>query len=351
MAKVKLWGKNMAYYHSLGYLGKQGDIIDVYVEDLLEGSHSEIEILCDMCKKNKITLPYKRYTRVVRETGSYVCRDCALKKTSLTIQRKYGVSSPAQLEEVRNKMKQTSLERYGVENYSQTKEWKEKYRQICLEKYNVENVFQLPSIKEKIKQTSLQRYGTEHPFQSTEIKDKQRDTMVERYGVPHVSQIPTVREKIANTFFTNGTIPTSKQQRYLNILFDGKLNYPIKHYCADICLPEEKIIIEFDGSGHDLEVRLGTCTQEKFSQREIIRSNIIKREGYKQIHIISKTDKLPSDAMLYQILSIAKEYFSNTSHSWINFDIDNSKIINAENKLVGGVFFDYGKLRKIKNVS
>ena len=62
--------------------------------------------------------------------------------------------------------------------------------------------------------------------------------------------------------------------------------------------------------------------------------------------IISSKDLLPSDEILLQMLSDAKQYFSDyQNHSWIEFDIDNSVIRNAENK--NGVSYDFGKLRKI----
>ena len=65
------------------------------------------------------------------------------------------------------------------------------------------------------------------------------------------------------------------------------------------------------------------------------------------MRIISLKDKLPSDEILLQMLSEAKQYFFDyPNHSWIEFNIDTSTVRNAEQK--DGVFFDYGKLRKIK---
>ena len=151
--------------------------------------------------------------------------------------------------------------------------------------------------------------------------------------------------------YKNNTQKTSKQQFYLHNLYGGELNYPIKYYDVDICLLDEKIAIEYDGSGHELNVKLGRMTQEEFNQKETIRNIIIKKEGYKQIRIISSKDLLPSDKILLKMLSIAKEYFNTTSHTWVNFDIDNSRIINAENKDINGVFINYGELRKIKEIA
>lgn len=64
--------------------------------------------------------------------------------------------------------------------------------------------------------------------------------------------------------------------------------------------------------------------------------------------IINKTVKLPTDQILLQMLSEAKQYFSETSHSWITYDIDNSLMLNAVNKDVGGAFYNFGVLRTIK---
>ena len=108
----------------------------------------------------------------------------------------------------------------------------------------------------------------------------------------------------------------------------------------------EKLCIEYDGGWHDLNVKLGSITQKEFNQKEIIRNNIIKRNGYKQMEIISSTDKLPSDDVLLKMLSDARQYFIDYSnHSWIEFNIDNSTVRNAENK--NGISYELGSLRRI----
>ena len=68
------------------------------------------------------------------------------------------------------------------------------------------------------------------------------------------------------------------------------------------------------------------------------------------MRIISTSDLLPSDTILLQMLTKAKEYFSTyPQHSWYEFNIDTSLVYNAEHK--EGVFFDYGELRKITEVA
>lgn len=341
--------RNVQYYKDKGYNAKCKEPLIVKIEDLQKGSRTEVEVLCDMCHKNKMTVKYKTYNRVVDKTGSYVCKECSHKK-----------------------LEQTNLKKYGVKHYTQTKEYREKLKQTCLEKYNVEHSSQFQAVKDKRIMTNLERYGVEHFPQSEEFKAKQANTMLEHYGttsvtsIPEVkakiqqtllynygvlnpSQSPEIRAKISQSFYKNSSKQCSKQQFYLNNLYGGKLNYPISYYNVDICLVEENMVIEYDGGGHNLSVKQGSIAQEEFDQKEIVRSSILKREGYKQMRIISTNDKLPSDSILLQMLEQARMYFSTTKHTWINFNISNSKMINAENKDIGGVFFDYGELHTIKN--
>jgi hypothetical protein len=200
-----------------------------------------------------------------------------------------------------------------------------KHKEIMLERYGHEGTMQVPQIREKVFMTNLQKYGYEHPSQSLEI-----------------------REKIAKTFYANSSQKASKQQRYINNLYQGTLNFPVKFYCADIYLPCDNLVVEFNGSGHMLNVIMGHETMEEYLRKETIRSIVIKNEGYKQMQIISSNDKLPSDRILLQMLSETKQYFSRyPNHSWIEYDIDNSIVRNAEFK--NGTPYNYGALRKIKD--
>lgn len=349
--EVMPMGKAIQHYKDKGYDVKHKQLLIVSVDDLPKGSDAKVEVLCDMCHKNQMMVKYNNYNRIIKNTGSYVCRECASQKRRKTNQKRYGTSFPIQLELFKEKREQTYLERYGVTNYAQTKECLEKMKQTCVEKYGVEYSSQFPATKEKTKQTNLERYGAEYPAQTEEVKEKLRNTLQERYGVDSPMKLPMFKEKLVKKMYQNGTQRTSRQQFYLQQLYGGELNYPIKYYDVDICFPDENFIIEYDGSGHNLSVKFGDYTQEEFNQREVIRSNILKREGYKQMRIISRYDKLPYDNILFQMLKEAKQYFSTTNHSWIYYDIDNSKMINAENKKTNGVFYDYGNLRTIKEIA
>lgn len=372
--EVRPSGKMIQYYRDLGYDAKYLAPLMVKVEDLSKGSKIKIEVLCDMCHKNKMIVEYASHNTTIERAGNHVCRECGVIKASQTRKERYGVEHifqssifrerarqtclerygvehASQSEEIKEKTKQTNLERYGAEYYIQTEECLKRIRQTNLERYGVENVFQSEEIQKKAKQTHLERYGVEYNMQLKESVEKRKNTYLEHYGFDNPMKHPDIKEKFVKSMYKNGAQKTSKQQAYLHSLYGGELNYPIKYYDVDICLLDENLSIEYDGSGHDLCVKFGQLTQEEFNQREIARHNTIKREGYKQIHIISQTDRLPSDSILLQMLLDAKRYFSTTNHTWINYDIDNSRMINAENKDVNGIFYDYGELRAIKEVA
>lgn len=370
--EVKLWGQNVKHYQSLGYKGKHGDIITVRVEDLQSGSNVRIQYLCDYCKKEVVTMAYCDYIRRTKEVNKIACRNCFTEKTAEVNLLRYGVTSYAKTEECIEKMRTTIKARYSVSHYSQTQEYKDKWNKTCAERYgeNYRKQFadkafetfrektgydfpsQSPNVREKITQSYVNHYGVDNPQLSVEIREQTEKTCLERYGYFTPLQSPEVKEKIAQTFYKNGGVPTSKQQLYIFNLYKSsddltELNFPVSYFNVDICFPKEKLIVEVDFGGHNLSVKTGQITQEEFNQKEIIRNNIIKREGYKQMRIISSNDKLPSDTTLLQMLSDARSYFSAyPSHSWIEFNIDTSSLRNAEHK--DGIPYSYGLLRTIK---
>ena len=69
-----------------------------------------------------------------------------------------------------NKCKSTNLERRGVEYPTQSKEVIDLMKKNCNIKYGVDNISQLDNIKDKKKNTTLQSFGCEHYSQSKEFK-------------------------------------------------------------------------------------------------------------------------------------------------------------------------------------
>lgn len=351
---------------------------------------------------NKAWQNNKKRQLLKKDACSYDCRNEYTKEVTLI---KYGVNNVSQLEEVKIKMRNTNLERYGVEYYSQTDDYKDKSEKTCLikygttspqkskiiqektkltnlERYGVENVFASEDVKQKIKDvwnkkygveyytqtdeykikmkkitsrdgyydernkkskiTNLKRYGVTSYTKTDEYKDKVKVTNLKRYGVEWSLQSPVVREKIYNTFQKNGSIPTSKQQLYLFNLLGGELNYFTGKCFLDIAFKDDMIYLEYDGGGHDLDVKLGTMTEEEFKRKEIKRYFALKNEGWKFIRIISKNDKIPNDE---DILSIHKKCLEllKEGNNWVEVDY-NAQTIKTFSETIN---YKCEKLRRV----
>lgn len=315
--------KAVAYYKNLGYKWGKGEKITVPIQDLQPHSNMVVQCQCDYCGEI-FNMTFNTYNRAKKCVVSKIaCTKCGSKKQSEILMIKYGVSNISQIPGVTEKKTQTNYEKYGM-LYTQTEE--------C---------------KQKVMDTNIQKYGTPHHVLNEEVRQKQITTNILKYGNPNPFSNLEVQEKIKNTKYKNGSITTSRQQEYICNLYNMLLNYPIKRWCVDMADLTNKLVVEMDGGGHFLQVKLGDMTMEEFEQRERVREIMIKREGYKLIRIISLTDKLPTDEILLQMLADAKQYFKDfPEHSWINYDIDNGIVRNAEHK--EGVPYTFGQLRKIK---
>lgn len=328
--QVKPRGKTIQYYKDKGYDAKYNQYLTVNVEDLPSESHIIIEAKCDICGEIR-KIKYRDYNKIILNGGYYCCNKCFYNKVIVTNRTKYGCDNVMQDKDIYLKQSKSLEQKYGVSTPLKNNE-----------------------IKNKVESTMMKKFGAKCSFMSKDLQAKIRESLVKKYGVEFPTKSPEVRKRVANTLYKNSTTPTSRQQLYIYNLYyinnDNRpyLNYPISYYNADICFPDEKLNIEVDFGGHNLVVKLGQLTQEEFNRKEIIRNNVIKKEGYKQMRIISENDKLPSDQILLQMLQDARNYFSEyPNHSWIEFNISTSSIRNAENK--NGTPYDFGTLRKIKD--
>jgi hypothetical protein len=91
-----------------------------------------------------------------------------------------------------------------------------------------------------------------------------------------------------------------------------------------------------------LGIYFGNYTKEEFDKKEYKRRYYMYRRGWKVTEIISISDYLPQDDKIKEMIEFSKNYL-NTGHSWINFDIDNKKIICSQFEK----YYDFGDLRKI----
>lgn len=327
--EVKPIGAMIKYYCEKGYDAKYNYPLTVKIEDLQKNSHVNIDVECEICGDIR-KIRYKDYNKIIINGDYYCCHNCFYQKAIETNRKRYGCDSAMQNKDVYLKQSKALEQKYGVKTPLKSKD-----------------------VRDKVENTMLRNFGVKCSFMSEDIQSKIRKSLLDRYGVDNPSKSLEIRTKVAKTLYSNNTTATSKQQLYIfnlcRIVNDVvQLNYPISYYNVDICFPEEKLTIEYDGGFHNGQVKLGHLTQEEFDRKEIIRNNTIKREGYKQMRIISSADKLPSDDILLQMLQDARTYFSlYPSHSWIEFNIDTSNFRNAENP--EGSPYNFGDLRTIKD--
>ena len=343
-------GKSINYFRNKGYDAQWHKELVVDVNDLNENSKIKVNCNCDYCN-NPIRITYQKYNQVMSSNvPKIVCKNCIKFKREESNMITYGVKNTFELEETKNKIKKYFLENYGVENYAQTKECKEKFVSTCLQRYGVEHPLQNKEVRDKLENTCMQIYGTKFSSQSPKVKETYKNNMAKKYGVNYPMQLPEVKRKSAVTFAKNQTVSTSKQQIYLHSLYGGELNGVVSHYNCDIVFREDKQIIEYDGGGHFLGVKIGIDSTEDSQKKEMIRDKQIKSEGFRIMRIISRKDYLPSDSILLQMLQYARDFFTqNPQRSWISFDIDSSRVYNAYHKgSEGGIPYDFGSLRKIK---
>lgn len=269
LVDVVITRRNVTYYKNLGYdvpkirgnsrtikSGSDG-IIAVKSKDV--NPKSKITLLnfeCDCCGVHFQRTAEHYYQRVAK-TGDYhtYCEEC------------YHIGA-----------KDTMLKRYGYEYGG------------CI-----------PEAKEKQKQTCLEKYGVEYSFQSDVVRNKAKETFLKKYGVEHYSQTPEARQRAKENFNQNGIICSSKAQEKISDIVGGKLNYLFCGFYLDM-LYEDWLDIEYDGSGHDLRVKIGKMSQEEFGKKERQRYAVIHANGLKTLtikgnikDILPDNDKLKRD--------------------------------------------------------
>ena len=340
-----------SYYEEKGYIfTKNHELFLVNINDLPLQSNIKIKIMCDFCKQE---IMVQRYHLNLSIDEEHACKKCTHFKVEKTMMRKYGTTNILAIPEFKEKRKQTCIKNFGVEEPFLNKEFRDKCKQNLLENFGVNNSMLIPSVQEKrkktmekrygnrnpfecefilkkIKTTNIERYGYENPAKCEKIKNKVKATNIEKFGCENCSGNAIIKNKQNTTLYQNGTAPCSKAQKYLHSLFGGELNFPINNIMADIAFPLEMLCIEYDGSGHDLGVRIGTVSKEHYQQSELKRNYLLRNNGWNLIRIISRKDYLYDDETFKNLLLICKNYFSTTEHKWIKIDVDNNLLISSQ---------------------
>ena len=278
-----------------------------------------------------------------------------VKKTQQTLNKKYGEKGSVSREDfnkrVKEKMQKTSMEKYGVPDYSISKESIEKRKQTFIERYGVDNPMKDPNIFNKTLETNFKKYGYKHHIQSPEVREKAINTINEKYGSrSNMAKIvqskreetnlekygyicclnnPEMRLKGYLKMLSEGrdAVLSSGQQRFINKLLGGKLNYLIGYYHVDSYIEKDNIIVEYSGGGHDLSVRLGKESKEHFLGKEKARKSFFKNKKIPVLEFISKKDILPSGEEIIEIYNFAKNTFLTSEYLYCCVNLETKEII------------------------
>lgn len=351
------------YYIEKGYVfTKVGDLFEVKVEDLPYASNVYVNVQCDYCGE-KYSTQYGAYNKTVRD-GKNACKKCSSKRTEETNLKKYGVKNVFELDEIKTKSKDTLINKYGVENISQLPENQEKIKKNNLEKYGVTNTSKLDSTKQKVVETNRQKFGVDYPMQTEEFQNriketsmklygvnhftqnkdviqKRKSTVKERYGVEYAIQNKNILHKSIKSRYLHGNFTCSKQQYQLYECIGGELNYPFKNFVIDVAFVEDKIAIEWDGSGHDLSVRMGKISQSEFDRNENFRNKILFENDWRTIKFITKKDIFPNNIL--DIFNYCMTYLDNGGH-YIRVFLDEN-VIKYKDEII-----DINDILNISNV-
>lgn len=305
--EIKISKRNKSIYEKKGYISNVGDTIMVKVSDLSMHSNKEVEVECDYCLK-RIVKTYDSYNNSRKKVKKDSCSDkiCMKKKKEDSCKEVYGVSHHMHRDEVKKKIEETNLGKYGVRNPFESSEIKKKIKETNLEKYGAENPFQSDEIKKKIKESNIKNNGVEYPMQSKEIQHKMFQTKMKNGKSNFRGIFPVI----------NG-ICASKTQVELGAFLNGEINVYIEGKCVDIFLREKNVIIEYDGKGHDLGIRLGKIDKEIFYNKEKESQEKIISSGYKFVRISNKKD----DNFSFEKIQEKIEEFLNSDKKFLLIDI------------------------------
>ena len=189
---------------------------------------------------------------------------------------------------------------------------KYKMMKMSLKKYGNICSLRNESVQEKSKIKNIKNLGVQYPFQNKDILKKCTDTCIEKYGENYKCK------------------SISKQQLYIHSLYGGNLNYVEYPYFLDIFFDKEKIYFEYDGSGHNLAVKMNFLSEKDFDEKEEKRKKYLKEKGYKEFRIVSDNDMLPNDFVLLEIknraFDILLKYNYNSYIYNLNTKIESFKI-------------------------
>lgn len=107
----------------------------------------------------------------------------------------------------------------SVKCSSNSTEKQQAIRQTCIKKYGVESPQQTVNVRNKLMSTVQKKYGYKHALLHPRIRKKIKATMINRYGVEHISQTPEFAKY------------HHKRIKYDNLTFDSSWEVSVYKYC------------------------------------------------------------------------------------------------------------------------
>lgn len=322
--EIRIDPRTLKHYINKGYDVKSGEIATISSSDLSSGSRYMVLIKCDYCEtefrrqfKDYVTI--KNREKKKKSIGTDSCNSCRPRKQLHISEMFFDGIHPSQRPEAVKRRKQTNIEKYGVEN-----------------------PFENEEIREKAKNKTMQLYGVDNYFKIDNFYDIQKESMLEKYGYEHYSEdkdkLEESNRKRAITMHKKGSAPSSRQQRYIHDVIGGELNYPFGSLMLDIAFPDRLMYLEYQGSGHDLDVKMEKLTEKEFKRRDINRYYFLKKKGWKMIEIISTSDNIPLPAVLKEMMRLSEEVLKSSSYIVFNLDDLTVKIKGKYKK------YDFGNM-------
>lgn len=192
--------------------------------DELKKINSREERECLYCK-NKFSIRKKESKQICSE-------DCRKKWAALpenintrihaskqAVKEKFGVDNIFQLEEIKEKLKQTKLEKYGDENYNNPdrmletknekygvdwgKNWYKNMSNEMMKNFGVSHPLQSKIFLDKLNNSNLEKYGVKWNMQNKFVRENFNKSIKEKYGVDNISQLESIKEKKKETSLKN----------------------------------------------------------------------------------------------------------------------------------------------------
>ncbi|MCK9417065.1 hypothetical protein M0Q97_10445 [Candidatus Dojkabacteria bacterium] len=195
--QINVTCRNITHLKNNGYDVKIGDVTEIKIEHLSEGSHIKVIAICGCGKETELS--YHKYLDNKNRYDYYSCKKCSIEKKRKTYLINYGVDNPMKNKNIQNKVESTNLEKYGVKTTLLDNKTKEKIKQTINEKYGVDEILSSPEIRNKTKKSMIEKYNVEYPIQNKEIQNKIKQTNLKKFGVEYPTQNIDIYNKIKQT--------------------------------------------------------------------------------------------------------------------------------------------------------